>query len=51
MIKKDYNFGTAYREMSAEKFIKTVIQEHFSLSEEFKNSVAFKEILFDTTLS
>ncbi len=44
-IKLDYNFGTAYREMSATKFIKTVIVEHYPLSDEFKTTDEFKEIL------
>ena len=44
-IKLDYNFGTAYREMSATKFIKTVIVEHYPLSAEFKSTDEFKEIL------
>ncbi len=44
-IKLDYNFGTAYREMSATQFIKTVIVEHYPLSDEFKSTDEFKKIL------
>ena len=44
-IKRFYNYGTAHREMSACRFMKTVITEHYSLDEEFKRSSAFNEII------
>lgn len=43
--KRFYNYGTAYREMNASQFIKTVMTEHYPLSEEFKLSIEFKEII------
>lgn len=44
-IKRFYNYGTAHREMSASEFMRTVMTEHYPLSEEFKNSNAFREIV------
>ena len=43
--KRFYNFGTAYRELSLPQFIKTVITEHYPLSDDFKSTDEFKEIL------
>lgn len=44
-IKRFYNYGTEYRELSASEFMKKVITEHYHLSEEFKSSEKFKEII------
>lgn len=44
-IKRFYNFGPAYREMSACEFMKTVMTEHYPLSEEFKSSKEFKAVI------
>ena len=44
-IKRFYNYGTAYREMSACEFMRTVMTEHYDLSDAFKLSEAFNEIL------
>lgn len=44
-IKRYYNYGTAYREMNASQFIRTVMTEHYPLSEEFKESKEFQEII------
>ena len=43
--KRYYNYGTAYREMSAREFMKMVITEHYPLTEEFKASNEFKNIV------
>lgn len=43
--KRFYNFGTAYREMSASQFMKTVMTEHYPLTEAFKENDKFKEII------
>lgn len=43
--KRFYNYGTAYRELSACEFMKTVMTEHYPLSEEFKSTKEFKEII------
>ncbi len=44
-IKRFYNYGTAYREMSASEFMRTVMTEHYPLSEEFKSTREFGEIV------
>ena len=44
-IKRFYNYGTAHREMSASEFMRTVMTEHYPLTEEFKESKEFKEII------
>ena len=44
-IKRHYNYGKAYRELTASEFMKTVMTEHYPLSEEFKNSREFGEIV------
>lgn len=44
-IKRFYNLGTAYRESTASQFMKTVMTEHYPLSDEFKSKVEFKEII------
>lgn len=44
-IKRFYNYGTAHREMSASEFMRTVMTEHYPLSEEFKESKEFQEII------
>lgn len=44
-IKRHYNHGKAYRELSACEFMKTVMTEHYQLSEEFKKRVEFGEIV------
>ncbi len=44
-IKRFYNYGTAYREMNAREFVKTVMTEHYPLSDEFKNNKEFKKII------
>ncbi len=44
-IKRFYNYGPAYREMSACEFMKTVMTEHYPLSEEFKSSKEFKDVI------
>lgn len=43
--KRFYNYGTAYRELTACEFIKAVMTEHYPLSEEFKETNEFKEII------
>lgn len=43
--KRFYNYGTAYRELNASQFMKTVMTEHYPLSDEFKSSPEFKEII------
>lgn len=43
--KRFYNFGTAYREMSVSQFMKTVMTEHYPLTEAFKENDKFKEII------
>ena len=50
-IKRFYNYGTAHREMSAREFMKTVMTEHYPLSEEFKGTREFKEILETLSLN
>ena len=44
-IKRYYNYGTAHREMSASEFMRTVMTEHYPLSEEFKGKREFEEIV------
>lgn len=44
-IKRHYNYGKAYRELTASEFMKTVMTEHYPLSEEFKGSREFGEIV------
>lgn len=44
-IKRFYNYGTAHREMSASEFMRTVMTEHYQLSEEFKGTREFWEIV------
>ena len=44
-IKRFYNYGTAYRELSTREFIKTVMTEHYPLSDKFKSSEEFKSII------
>lgn len=43
--KRFYNYGTAYRELNASQFMKTVMTEHYPLSDEFKKKDEFKEII------
>lgn len=40
-----YNFGPPYRELSPAQFMKTVMTEHYPLSEEFKGMEEFKSIV------
>lgn len=40
-----YNFGPPYRELTPTQFMKTVMTEHYHLSEEFKDKEQFKEII------
>ncbi len=40
-----YNLGTIYRETNATEFMKIVMTEHYELSDEFKATDEFKEIL------
>lgn len=40
-----YNFGPPYRELTPTQFIKTVMTEHYHLSEKFKSRSEFKEII------
>ena len=44
-IKRFYNYGTAYRELNAAQFMKAVMTEHYPLSEAFKATREFKEII------
>lgn len=44
-IKRFYNYGTSYREMSVCEFMKTVMTEHYNLSENFSAADEFKEII------
>ena len=44
-LKRYYNYGTAYREMTAREFMKTVMTEHYQLSEGFKGTREFGEIV------
>lgn len=43
--KRFYNYGTAHREMSLPQFMKTVMTEHYPLSDEFKAKTEFKDIV------
>lgn len=43
-IKKHYNYGPEHRELGACKFMKTVMTEHYNLSDEFKSTEEFKKI-------
>ncbi len=43
--KRFYNYGTAYRELNAIQFMKAVMTEHYPLSDEFKATTEFKEII------
>lgn len=43
--KRFYNYGPAYRDLSAAQFMKTVMTEHYPLSEDFKSTKEFKEII------
>ncbi|MBR2316079.1 MAG: helix-turn-helix transcriptional regulator [Clostridia bacterium] len=43
--KKFYNYGAVYRETTASQFMKTVMTEHFPLSDEFKEKTEFREII------
>ena len=40
-----YNFGPPYRDLSPTQFMKTVMTEHYPLTEEFKEREEFKEIV------
>lgn len=44
-IKKYYNYGKAYRELSASDFMKTIMTEHYKLSETFMETEEFKNII------
>lgn len=44
-IKRYYNYGKEYRELSACKFMKTVMTQHYQLSEEFKGRKEFEQII------
>ena len=44
-VKRFYNYGTAHREMGASEFMRTVMTEHYQLSEEFKGTREFWEIV------
>ena len=44
-IKRFYNYGTAHRDMSAREFMKTVMTEHYPLTEGFKGTREFKGII------
>lgn len=44
-IKRFYNCGPEHRKMSACEFMKTVMTEHYPLSEEFKSNKEFKDII------
>lgn len=44
-IKRFYNYGTAYRELSACEFMKTVMTQHYPLSDEFKGTKEFEGII------
>ncbi len=43
--KRFYNYGSEYRELSAAQFMKKVMEDHYPLSDEFKDKSEFKEIL------
>lgn len=43
--KRFYNYGTEYRQLSASQFMKTVMTQHYPLSEEFKEKEEFKKIV------
>lgn len=45
IAKRNYNFGTIYREATATKFMKTVMTQHYPLSEAFKGKQEFKAII------
>jgi len=42
---KYYNYGSPYRENNASQFMKTVMTEHYPLSDEFKQKEEFKRIV------
>ena len=44
-IKRFYNCGPEHREMNACEFMKTVMTGHYPLSEEFKSSKEFKDVI------
>lgn len=44
-IAKFYNYGPIYRETNASQFMKTVMTEHYPLSDEFKATAEFKDII------
>ena len=43
--KRFYNYGAVYRETTASEFMKTVMTEHYPLSDEFKEKAEFREII------
>lgn len=43
--KRFYNFGTVYRESTASQFMKLVMTEHYPLSDEFRATPEFREII------
>lgn len=43
--KRFYNIGPVYRETSASQFMKLVMTGHYPLSDEFKSTAEFKEII------
>ncbi len=44
-VMRHYNFGPIYRETNLSQFMKIVMTEHYPLSDEFKSTPEFKEIL------
>lgn len=44
-LKRYNNYGNAYREKSASEFMKAVMTEHYPLSDNFRQSPEFKEII------
>ncbi len=44
-IKRFYNYGPEYRELSASQFMKEVITNHYCLSDGFRSSQEFKTII------
>ncbi len=43
--KRFYNYGSVHRETNASQFMKIVMTEHYPLSDEFKSTPEFKEII------
>ncbi len=43
--KRYYNYGPIYRDTSATEFMKTIITEHYNLSDDFKSTDSFKKLI------